>query len=265
MPFAAAIVVAGSPSPLPVSDAPRSPYPRRRRKLVAAGPNVASSAFYRRRLPDAWRKAPLRLGVPAESVRVASDPHRASEATRRHEYSLPSTPAEANVARRGACTPDEADRRRRLEPRKALTGSQRPRTRGAIRAVRALTPTERVADVATGNDPTPPLDGDRVSRKRVASAPCATPRSTLRRRFDVGQRGAWDDLRSAPPEDEARLEEPVPTAEIRPSLRNPRSAGWLLTGVSSRCRHRPKHFGAEPETIGSAPSCGPSPTTSARD
>lgn len=168
MPFVSAIVVACSPSPLPAPDAPRSLYPRRQHEpetsskpQVQTGVLRSLQALFPRReaqglVPD--RLCPQHRFGSRATLPALRKPQDASSRL------LPSTSTEVDVASPDTDVPYRTGWKRRFGPRKALSGSRRPRTRDAIRAVRALTPTDRVADVATGNDPAPPLDGDHVRR-----------------------------------------------------------------------------------------------------
>jgi hypothetical protein len=120
-----------------------------RDKLVAARSNGPPPRTAGAASPTRGAKPRPSSAVPTESARVASDPHRTLDATGRHK-SLPTLDTRRS-ARRSFDTDasDGTDRRRRFEPRETLPGSQRPRTRDAICAVRALTPTDRIAGVAT--------------------------------------------------------------------------------------------------------------------
>lgn len=69
--------------------------------------HAASSAHRRRRLPDAGLALRPSSDLPSDSVRVACDPHRASEATKCHAALCPRPPlARLPPARHRSVTPD---------------------------------------------------------------------------------------------------------------------------------------------------------------
>jgi hypothetical protein len=125
--------------------------------------HVASSTHRRRRLPVAELAPRPSSAWPADSARVASDPHRALEATGCRAALCPRLPlARLPPSRHLSVAPDGP---------KAAVRAPRGTRRFATPAVTrrdsrrmTLKPTARVAGVATGNDPTPPLDGDHVRR-----------------------------------------------------------------------------------------------------
>jgi hypothetical protein len=140
--------------------------PRRRHEPEQARGRVshaASSAHRWRRLPVAELAPRPSSALPADSARVASDPHRASEATRCHAALCPRPPlARLPPSRHRSVAPD-GPRAAVCAPRGTCRFATPAVTRRDSRRM-TLLPTARVAGVATSNDPTPPLDGDHVRR-----------------------------------------------------------------------------------------------------
>jgi hypothetical protein len=159
--------------------------------------------------------------LPADSVRVASDPHRALEAaasrtasalgSRLRESRRVDTSADLDGWRASVRAPKSPDRN--ATPANTRRDSRRT----------CAVPTVRGVDVAIDSDPSSPLDGDHVRRSMQSRNParrreacCGDARSIAARCSEL--------IRPAPPEGGSRSDKPAPTAGARSSLRNPLAA-----------------------------------------
>jgi hypothetical protein len=160
-----------SPLPAPAPSRPLSPSTsaRTRDELECREIHGASSAFRRRRLPDAEPKVPPWLGLAcgADSGRERPSSRlgrprapRVAACPRLPPKWEPPVSALTRLAGRTGSAASSSE-----EP---SADSRRPRTRDAIRAARTLYSTARVVGVATDSDPSPPLDGDHDRRSIMA-------------------------------------------------------------------------------------------------
>jgi hypothetical protein len=233
------------PSPLPFGPIPLRHRCRRRKRLVCptlggcANPRrarcrdilVAPSAHHLRCLLGAELAPHTGLATPADSARVASDPHRALEATGCHGLSSPSTLACARAA-----TPTRVPVRTDED---AGSSSEEPApNRGAhgratcIRAARTLYPTARVIDVAADGDPARSLGGDHLR----GSVQYGTLRDALGVVMRCSTRhGAANPLRTSPARRQNTSGGAQPTAGIESPLRGPLTTHLveLLGGVAT--------------------------------
>lgn len=182
---------------------------------------VTPSAHRWRRLAAVELAPHVGSTLLTDSVRVASDPHRALEATtsrtasalgsRLRESRRVDTSADLDVWRASVRAPKSPDRNATLAD-----------TRRDSRRTCAF-PTVRGVDVATDSDPTSPLDGDHVRRSMQSRNPARRHEACCGDARPVAARCA-EPVRPAPPEGGSRSNKPVPTAIARSSLRNPLAA-----------------------------------------
>lgn len=134
---------------------------------------VTPSAHRWRRLAAVELAPHVGSTLPADSVRVASDPHRALEATTSRAAS--GLGSRLRESRRVDTSADLDGRRASVRAPKSPDRNATPAdTRRDSRRTCAV-PTVRGVDVATDSDPTSPLDGDHVRKKHAEPEPCATP------------------------------------------------------------------------------------------
>jgi hypothetical protein len=225
----------GSPSPRRSGPFPPQRRCRRRNRLDGPCPwrrcepetssrsrvLVTPSAHRWRRLAAVELAPHVGSTLPADSVRVASDPHRALEATasrtasalgsRLRESRRVDTSADLDGWRASVRAPKSPDRNATL----ADTRRDSRRT--------CADPTVRGVDVATDNDPTSPLDGDHVRRSMQSRNPARRHEACCGDARPVAARCS-EPIRPAPPEGGSRSDKPVPTTIARSSLRNPLAA-----------------------------------------
>lgn len=171
-------------------------------------------------LPRGWTCALPRLGVAGGSVRVASDPSRALEAARCCRVPPPSALACARVA---------------VPPRSVGSDGWRASTRAPKSPRRPATPRTTLARFALyalgrwiESPVSPPtmIQRYRWWRPRSQKPAIGHARIAVKRAAAMFDRG--DRMQRTPPSYPVRKrscpEEPVPTAILRPSLRDPRVA-----------------------------------------